>query len=234
MTRPTADRLTRFLLGATALAFLWTIALAATGGFRLEFGGLRISTRNPETPLALAILTAVGLVAISIWKHLLRAPIEPRPHDSPPSDSATGGPFARMVRAAVVLAVPGVYFAHVLQFWNDGIALKSGLSDWLDPYFINYLQEHWLVSVLTLSDPASPPMFFPARGTLGYSHALVMYAPFYAIARIFVDPFPANTIALFIVMVGGSLALYVVLRQVGRLNFVEALLLTVFFFRLPM
>jgi hypothetical protein len=79
--------------------------------------------------------------------------------------------------------------------------------DWIDPYFINVLMEHSYHSVLQLWSPASPPMYFPVRGTLGYSHALILYAPLYVGFRIFVHPFQAFTLTLFLVMAGGSLCL---------------------------
>ena len=108
-------------------------------------------------------------------------------------------------------------------FWT------RGLGDWIDPYFINFLLEHWYNSISTFSDPSSPPMFAPIRGTLGYSHGLVLYAPFYAALRPFFHPFQSYGLMLFIVMEIGIVSLYLVLRVAFRLSFVEALLLSAFF-----
>ncbi len=224
---PASGTVARLLLGITGLAFVWMTVLAVTGGFRLEFGGLRISTRNPDKALTVALVSAVALLVVVLCRK--RAGASDGTSAAARPDRAVAGWPGRLLRAAIVVSAPGLYFAHVFQFWNDGIIFKAGLSDWLDPYFINYLQEHWLVSLRSLSDPASPPMFFPAQGTLGYSHALVMYAPFYMAARLFTGPFPANSIALFAVMVSGSAALYALLRR-WSLTFVEALLLSAFFF----
>lgn len=103
------------------------------------------------------------------------------------------------------------------------------MGDWMDPYFINALLEHWHYSLWRLSDPTSPPMYFPARHTLGYSHSLVLYAPFYLPIRLFVHPFLAYNLAIFAVMETGTVCLYLVLRRFLRTAFVEAVLLTAFF-----
>ena len=43
-------------------------------------------------------------------------------------------------------------------------------------------------------------MYFPAHGTLGYSHGLIGYAPFYILARPFLHPFQAAALTLFLVI----------------------------------
>ena len=133
----------------------------------------------------------------------------------------------RLVRAAVVLAVTGSYVVYVFQlsraaFWT------SGIGDWMDPYFINALLEHWYDSAMNLGDPSSPPMYFPARGTLGYSHGLILYAVFYAPVRPLAHPFLAFNLTLLLVVGTGTLCLYVLLRRLG-LSLVEALILTALF-----
>ena len=139
------------------------------------------------------------------------------------------GRAARTSRAFVVLAVSLSYLAYVFDilhptFW------QAGLGDWLDPYFINYLLEHWYRSISTLSDPSSPPMFFPVQKTLGYSHGLILYVPFYVPVRLFVHPFQAYSISLFLMIETGIVCLYVIFRKHFNLSFVESLLLTAFFF----
>jgi hypothetical protein len=136
---------------------------------------------------------------------------------------------ARLARASIVVAAPVAYFCHVFQVFG-GRFWTSGLSAWLDPYFLNYLLEHWYYSIRHFTDPASPPMYFPVRGTLGYSCGLILYAPFYLIVRPFLHPFPAYSVALMLVMVTGSLSLYAIFRKFIALGFVESLALTVFFF----
>jgi hypothetical protein len=95
----------------------------------------------------------------------------------------------------------------------------------MDPYFINYLLEHWYQCVTTFRDPASPPMYFPVSGTLGYSHALVLYAPFYVPIRFFFHPFQAYSLTLFAVIGTGLICLYLVFRKRFGLPFLESLLL---------
>jgi hypothetical protein len=134
----------------------------------------------------------------------------------------------QVARAAIVLALSVGYLDYAFQL-RQGEWLTSGLSLWLDPYLINGLLEQWHYSVWHLSDPSSPPMFFPATGTLGYSVGLILYAPFYIAARLWLHPFPAYTLTLFLVMLTGTLCLYAVLRRFLQLGFVEAILVTALF-----
>jgi len=134
----------------------------------------------------------------------------------------------RLARAFVILAASISYFGYVFQVRRPAF-LTSGLSEWLDPYFLNLIVEHWYHSLRTFSDPASPLMFFPQPGTIGYSCALILYAPFYVIVRPFLHPFTAYTVSLLLVMETGVLCLYVLFRKFLDLRFVEALLLTAFF-----
>jgi hypothetical protein len=132
------------------------------------------------------------------------------------------------VQALVAVVVTVGYFCYVFQipghaFW------ESGVGDWGDPYFINFLLEHWYASATRLTDPTSPPMYFPVRGTLGYSHGLVLYAPVYIAVRSVLDPFQAHNATLLLILVAGSVSLYLILRNIIGLRFAEALLLTLFF-----
>ena len=120
------------------------------------------------------------------------------------------------------------YFSYVFQLSHHTF-LQSGLGDWIDPYFINFLLEHWYHSVWSFTDPSSPLMYFPVQRTLGYSHGLILYAPFYLAVRSFLDPFSAYTLTLFLVLETGSLCLYLVFRKFIGLGFIESLLLSAFF-----
>jgi hypothetical protein len=131
-------------------------------------------------------------------------------------------------RGAIVVAVSVSFLSYVFDILHPAF-WEAGLGDWLDPYFINYLLEHWYHVVCGFTDPSSPPMFFPAAKTLGYSHALVLYAPFYVPLRLLFHPFQAYSLALFAVIETGALCLYVIFRRFLNLSFVESLLLTVFF-----
>ena len=134
----------------------------------------------------------------------------------------------RLVRAAVVAGLSLGYFAFVFRV-SEGTFLTTGLGDWLDPYFINYLLEHWVTSLPRLADPSSPPMYFPATGTLGYSHALMLFVPFYALPRLFLHPFIAYNLCIFLVLLAGTWSLYAILRRYAGLDFFTSLLLTAFF-----
>jgi hypothetical protein len=134
----------------------------------------------------------------------------------------------RLIRLSIAVGVPAAYFSYVFQV-SDGVLLDSGLGNWVDPYFINYLLEHWHHSLWHLTSPASPPMDFSVRGTLGYSHGLILFAPFYLLVRLFVDAFQAYNLSLILVMEVGAVCLYFVLRRL-RLGFAESVLLAAFFF----
>lgn len=137
-----------------------------------------------------------------------------------------------LVRGSIVVAVAAAYLSRVFQIFGSGF-WTSGMGDWMDPYFINALLEHWHHSFWTASDPSSPPMHFPARRTLGYSHGLVLYAPFYLPIRLLAHPFQAYNLMLFAVAGTGIVCLYLICRRFLALTFVESLLLTAFFFTSP-
>jgi hypothetical protein len=134
----------------------------------------------------------------------------------------------RTTRGVVVLALSLAYFAYAFRLMS-GEWRRMGLGDWLDPYFINRLLEDWRYSFWHLTNPASPPVFYPALGTLGYSHSLMLYGPLYAIIRLWLHPFTAYTFTLFTVMVLGAVCMYVVFREFASLGFAEALVFTAVF-----
>jgi hypothetical protein len=73
-------------------------------------------------------------------------------------------------------------------------------------------------------------MYLPVPKTLGYSHGLILYAPFYVAVRPFLHPYQAYSLSLFLVMETGILCLYLIFRKFLELSFVESLLLSIFFF----
>jgi hypothetical protein len=135
--------------------------------------------------------------------------------------------IAAVGRLVLVLALPLGYFASAFRI-ADWKPPASGLGDWIDPYFINFILEHWYYSISTFRDPLSPLMYFPVSGSLGYSHTLILYAPFYVALRPFVDEFQAYTLALMLVLVTGAACLLVLFRRMG-LALVEALALGALF-----
>ena len=138
----------------------------------------------------------------------------------------------RFARAFVVLVLSASYFSHVFNL-PAGAPLEAGMADWVDPNFINFLLEHWYHSLLTLTNPTSPPMYFPARGTLGYSHGLVLFAPFYLAVRPWLHPFQAYNATIFLVLTTGTICFYAIARNFLKLGFVESLLMTAFFASSP-
>ena len=140
-------------------------------------------------------------------------------------------PAYRLTRAVLVVGGIGAYLAFVFRL-DDGQARSMGLGDWIDPYFINGLLEHWFHVARTIAHPASPPVFHPAPHTLGYSHGLVLFSPFYVAARAWLHPFHAYTAAIVAVMAVGVACLYVLLRRLGC-SFVESVALCALFFTSP-
>ena len=157
-----------------------------------------------------------------------------RQHGVPCGDlTARTATAVRAARAFVVVVLSASYFAHVFNL-SAGAPLKTGMGDWVDPNFINFLLEHWYHSAsASLTNPTSPPMYFPARGTLGYSHGLVLFAPFYLAVRPLLHPFQAYNATIFLVLITGSISFYVIVRKFVRLGFVESLLMTAFFASSP-
>lgn len=133
-----------------------------------------------------------------------------------------------LVRAFLVIALSVAYFGMLFRL-ADASFWSSGLGDWQDPYLLNFLLEHWYRSAQRLTDPVSPPMFFPAAGALGYSCSLILYAPFYFVVRPFLHPFQAYGLTLFLLAQAGTACLYLVLRRWMRVRFLAALLLTAYF-----
>jgi hypothetical protein len=145
-----------------------------------------------------------------------------------PAAPARQGPAKPEVPAALgvvsLLVLSAVYLDYVFRL-RTGIWLRAGLGDWQDPYFINGLLEQWRFSVLHLTNPVSPPMFFPERGTLGYSHTLAFYAPAYIVFRLLFHPFIAYTLTILFAIEAGIVGLYILLRRFLVLGIVESLVL---------
>lgn len=132
--------------------------------------------------------------------------------------------MTRIARAVLVAVLSTAFFAWVFRF-DDPTWRSASLGGWLDPYFINGILEHWRVSLLHGTSPASPPMYYPATHTLGYSCGLILYVPWYVLLRVWCDPFVAHTLTIFTVLQVGTWSLYALLRRF-RLEFATALVLT--------
>lgn len=152
----------------------------------------------------------------------------PWPATDQPARPVDSARTSFVTQSAIVAVLAAAYFGWVFQVWSPSFWTK-GLANWLDPYFINYLLEHWFHSLTHLSDPGSPPMYYPAKDTLGYSHGLILYAPFYVLVRPFLAPFQAESVAMLVMLLLGTICLFALLRKGLNVGFVEALLLTAFF-----
>ena len=65
-TRARLASLRRWLAAVAAVALPWAISLfTTTGGVAVHLGSIRFSSRNPSTPLLLAIVCGLGAIAIS-------------------------------------------------------------------------------------------------------------------------------------------------------------------------
>ena len=136
--------------------------------------------------------------------------------------------LAALRRASVVAALSLAYFAYVFRLFSPDF-WQSGIGDWMDPYFINFVLEHWHHTFWHLGDPSSPLMYFPARHALGYSHGLILYAPFYLAVRPLLNPLIAHNVTLLLVMETGTVCLYLLFRRFTKLSPLEAIVLTAFF-----
>lgn len=136
---------------------------------------------------------------------------------------------ARLWRASLVLLVSLGYLSHVFHLFNRAF-WTAGIGDWMDPHFINALLEHWYRSVTQFRDPSSPPMYFPVRHALGYSHGLILSAPFYVLVRPLLHPLLADNVSLLLLMECGIVCLYLLFRKFGELSVLESLVLSAFFF----
>jgi hypothetical protein len=155
-----------------------------------------------------------------------------------PCDSATrtSGRFrydaSSVAKDALFIIAAAAYLGLVFQIGTSGF-WNRGMGDWLDPYFVNYLLEHWFVSVTTVANPVSPPMFHPAPGALGYSVSLILYVPISIAFRFALHPFQAFNLTLFIVVFAGTVSLFVFLRRIVRVSVLEAVALTALFVTSP-
>ena len=73
-TRARLVALRRRLLGLTLCALAWSAILLLDGGFVVSVGSFRVSSRNPRTPLLLAL---VGLIAAALVSRRLGVPLLP-------------------------------------------------------------------------------------------------------------------------------------------------------------
>ncbi len=81
---------------------------------------------------------------------------------------------------ALVVGALGLWLAHRHQF-ASAFDLFPGPRG--DTRLIAYLCEHWYQALQGKAALLSPSMFYPAKGTLGYSDALLLFVPPYSLLR---------------------------------------------------
>jgi len=120
-------RLRRALLGLCALAAVWAGIVALGGGFIVSIGAIQLSSRNPLNPTVIAVLSGIGVWALS----------RPRPLQTLRGDAWWAVPAAEWIwerrrhmwaSLAAVVAVAGV----ALVMWQWFVARPL----WLDEEMI--------------------------------------------------------------------------------------------------
>ncbi len=81
---------------------------------------------------------------------------------------------------ALVIGALGIALVYRHQF-SSGFDLFRGPRG--DTRLIAYLCEHWYQALQGRAALLSPAMFYPAKGTLGYSDVLLLFVPPYSLLR---------------------------------------------------
>ena len=124
----------------------------------------------------------------------------------------------------VIVALEGWFFRGILR---DSDRL---IGDATDSRFINLVLEHWFSVFSGREAPADLPIFYPERGTLGYSDALFGFAlPYVLLRALNIDPFTANKLVLLGLHALGSVAFFLLLSRKFRFRTLIALVGCVLF-----
>ena len=87
-----------------------------------------------------------------------------------------------------------------------------------DARFINFILEHWLQVFRGNDAWLSPPMFYPEKGTLGYSESFFLFVPPYIVARaIGLTLYQSYTVVLAVVLLAGYVGAVWLFHRVMRL-----------------
>ena len=116
-------------------------------------------------------------------------------HDDPTNGSAEEvaseplvltGPRAWIRASADAATIVGVWLVGASFFfravWSSGF--RTGIGDSHDSVQLTYLQEHWYQVFLGHASWRDPGMFYPLKGVLGWSDALVLFEVFYTPLRL--------------------------------------------------
>jgi hypothetical protein len=119
----------------------------------------------------------------------------------------------RFVAIAACCGVASLVIAFRPFFLSWGDAVSGGRGD---SRLLIAILEHWLAVFAGHASFTSPTFFFPARHVLGYSDALFLYVPPYAVARLVgLDRYLAFEATLIAFRALGFAAMVVWLRRLG-------------------
>jgi len=141
-----------------------------------------------------------------------------RPAPSSPVPQALKVPFWRDLGLWVALALLllGLWRFHG---WAGSDFWDRVPGDRVDGRFVTFCLEHEYRSMRGQGDIASPPIFYPTRGALGFSDALIGYLPFYSVFRsLGLNPFSAMHLVLWVAEVLAFLVTFGFLRSGLRLG----------------
>jgi hypothetical protein len=144
--------------------------------------------------------------------------------------SLTAAHRPSLINASANLLCFAISLCLFLWLFDLGKLSQSGmlLGDDGDARFNGVILEHWFQVIRGDATWHSPSFYYPAKGVLGYSDGLILYAPIYATIRFAgADPYLALTQTVLLLPIIGYLALFAFFRKVLGLDAAGALLLSV-------
>ena len=160
-------RLRRSLLGLAALLALWAAAVALTGGFVLDLGAIRLSSRNALNPFILALLACAAAAHAPAGRR--RATLAADGHALATPLTRWSGRLSAERRRLLAMAAAAILVVTVVLLGLLRGALVAGGAD-----SYGYVsQAHlWATATLRVEEPmlAEPPGGIPAEALvpLGY------------------------------------------------------------------
>ena len=137
--------------------------------------------------------------------------------------------YPRLLPWLFVLAVGvlGVWQFHIPQF-ASGFDTFPG--DRGDARLVAYLMEHWYQVLLGHENWASPPMFYPVHGTIGYADLVLGYGLVYSIPRLAgLGIFESAEFSIILLNFLNYLVCFILLHKILRFNLFAACAGAVFF-----
>jgi hypothetical protein len=128
---------------------------------------------------------------------------------------------------ALTLGALGTWQFHIALF-SSGFDLFPG--DRGDARAFVYLAEHWYQALLGHSDLLSPGMFYPVKGSLGYTDTLVVQALPYSLLRMVgFDMFSALAAPVVLLNFLNYVTCFILLNRVLRFNLIASCVGAMFF-----